>query len=208
MCSPSRGVGMARALWACAGASLLSSACDGPTTMEPIPCVTEWMVAAFQGSVTTGGGVLQLTLQDSVRDSEISLSDFQFVRSVLIEGRPASGASGVGDAGVSSSLGRIGLMLSGSPGIGSQLPVLGSFVPPGWYRGPIVSVPFPNAVKIFLHTATGTIADASGTFTPTSIKPLTGGVNATVIFPGQIHGMLSGSLSFRRSVLPAGCDSQ
>lgn len=192
----------------CAIVLLLIPSCVGPDTVEPVPCIAEWVVAAFQGSVTTGNGVLQLDLRDSVRDSEILPADFAFVRSVLIEGHPASGASSVGDVGVTSTFGRLGLMLSGTPAVGIQLPVLGSFVPPGWYRGQIVSAAVPNAVKIFLNTQTGTITGASGTFAPTSIEPLSGTVGAMVVFPGQVQGTVAGALSFRRSAVPAGCSPQ
>jgi hypothetical protein len=190
---------------ACIATLAALSKCGAAKVTEPVPCEIEWMVATFSGTAETSSGTVQLNLEDSVAAGEIGQSNYQFLRDVLIDGQPASGGSAVADAGFSGSAGRIGLMVGGSQAIAFPASVVGSFVPPGWYRGPIVSSLFPNGVRLFLRHMGKTSTDASGTYTPTSVRPLRGHLNSTVSFGPGDQGNVVGALSFRRSGVPAGC---
>ena len=184
---------------------LLAAECGGGSTSS-VACENQWLVASFQGTLQSQTSSTQIVLRDSVELAEIGATTFHFLKDVFIAGRTASGASAIWDVGFTAANGRLDLMISGSRAIGSNLPIVGVFSPPGWYQGPIVSAVFPDAARIFFRLpGSESASEANGQFNVTGLAPLKGHISATVGFPTQSAATLTGEVELRGSNNPSGC---
>jgi hypothetical protein len=190
---------------ALSGILALESGCSGITSSQ-VPCEHQALVATVDADFHYPGGLISMGLRDSVEQHDIGQATFDFLNEVLIQGSTASAASATFGAGELQSGGRLDLAISGGRTTGDVLPVVGVFSPPGWYRGPIVSTVFANAVRIFLRLPDSEIASvASGQIEIVSTIPFRGRITATLEFPILGTGTLNADVALRSSVSPFGC---